>query len=372
MLFGKRGERRNLNLGSGANNVQLVMQNGQLVPIASGVNATAAIQNSDVYSVVNLIASDVASLPFETSIADQNLMNLLTVNPSPLYSSYSFWQTVYCNLLLNGNSFVAIWRDPMTNRPTKLELLINMEVNVLMSDDSQHLQYDIRFFDDRPDTIVDSQDILHFRLLPANTTTQLMVLGTSPLMSLANEVEIQNNTNNLTLTSLVKSINPSGILTINKGLLDHQAKENVRTEFEAANSGANAGRPLVLDQSTTYKSVAIDANVLNLLKGTDWTRQQICKAFGVPSDLLQMESEHSNISQIMTFYAACLNRYINPITSEIQNKLVTLPGEKVTMDSSPITDPDNSLFENRMANLVKNGVITSDMALTILQKKGGW
>ncbi|GGL55865.1 phage portal protein [Sporolactobacillus putidus] len=372
MFFGKRGEKRSLNLGSGANNVQLVMQNGQLVPIASGVNATAAIQNSDVYAVIDRISSDVATAAFKTNIPDPNLNYLLSVNPSPIFSPYNFWQTVLVNLLLNGNSFVLIWRDPITNQPTKLEILINMEVNVLMTDDSQQLFYDIRFFDDRPDTLVASQDMLHFRLLSANTTTQLMVLGTSPLMSLSKEVEIQNQTNNLTLTSLAKSINPSGILTVNKGLPGKAEKENIRREFEAANSGTNAGRPLVLDNLTTYKSVAIDSNVLNLLQGTDWTRQQIAKAFGLPSDLLQMESEHSNIQQIMTYYAACLNRYMQPITSEITNKLATLPGEIVALDVSSITDPDNSAIETRMANLVKNGVITSDQALAILSKKGGW
>lgn len=373
MLFGKRGERRSLNLGGGANNFSLALKDGQLVPVQSGVNATQAIQNSDIYSCINLIASDVASCKFKTSKPDPNLNYLLSTKPNDLFSPYSFWQTVLANLLLNGNSFVAIHRDIETDQPTSLELLINMEVNVLMTDDSQRLYYDIHFFDNRENITVASQDILHFRLLPANTTTQLMVMGTSPLMSLAQEVNIQEQSNKLTLTSLLKSINPSGILTVNKGLLDSKAKENIRTAFEKSNTGSNAGRPLVLDQSTTYASTAIDPNVLSMLNGTDWTRKQICKAFGIPVDMLQTtESQHSNIEQVMTFYAACLNRYIYPITSELTLKLATLPNETVKMDTSNVTDPDNAVFEDRLAKLVKNAVITPNYAMQLLEQKGGW
>lgn len=371
MLFGKRGERRMMNLGSGSNNVSLQMVNGQLVPVSSGVTSVDAIKNSDIYSCVNLIASDVASANFKTSIPDQNLNHLLSVHPNDIYSPFTFWQTVLANLLLNGNAFCVIHRDPFTNAPVKLELLINMEVNVMISDDYQNLCYYLNFFDNREPIVVPSSEILHFRLLAADVNSTLIVMGTSPLMSLAQEVQIQNQSNKLTLTSLVKTINPSGILKVNKGLLDKKAKENIRSEFESSNTGANAGRPLVLDQAVDYKSVSVDENILNLLKGTDWTRAQICKAFGVPSDLLQMESEHSNIAQIMSFYAACLNRYINPLISEITNKLCS-PGEKVTMDVTPITDPDNSAFENRIGGLVKNGVLSADAALALIQQKGGW
>ncbi|MDD9149329.1 phage portal protein [Sporolactobacillus sp. CQH2019] len=368
----KRTEERNLNLGNGANNIQLALVNGQLQPVQSGVNASEAVLNSDIYSVVNLIASDVASANFKINVPDSNLSYLLSRHPNDLFSPYTFWQTVLCNLCLNGNSFVLIWRDPVTLRATKLELLINMETNVLMTDDSQELIYQINFFDDRPQMKVSSKDMLHFRLMPTNITTQLMVMGVSPLMALADENQIEKQSNKLTLTSLMKSVNPSGILTLNKGLPGKSEKENIRRDFEEANTGTNAGRPMILDPLTSYKSVSIDPNVLELLKGTDWTRQQVCKAFGVPTDLLQMESEHSNIQQILVYYASCLSRYMNALTSEITDKLCDFPNETVTMDTSTITDPDNSAIENRMANLVKNGVITSDAALSILQQKGGW
>lgn len=372
MFFRKRSETRDLNLGNGANNVQLALVNGQLTPVQSGVNATEAVNNSDIYSVINLIASDVSSANFKINVPDHNLSYLLSRHPNDIFSPFTFWQTVLCNLLLNGNSFVLIWRDPLTKRATKLELLINMETNVMMTDDSQNLVYQINFFDDRPQTIVSSKDILHFRLMPTNVTTQLMVMGVSPLMSLADENEISKQSNKLTLSSLLKTINPSGIITVNKGLQGKDEKENIRRQFEEANGNGNIGRPLVLDPLTTYKSVSIDPNVLELLKGTDWTRQQVCKAFGIPTDLLQMESEHSNIQQILVYYASCLSRYMNAITSEINSKLCDYPNETVTLDTSAITDPDNSAFETRISNLVKNQVITAEAAMTILQEKGGW
>lgn len=364
-------EKRTMNLGSGSNSFSLAMVNGQLQPVANGMNAGEAIKNSDVFSCINLISSDVASAAFKINMQDDNLNYLLSVHPNNLYSPYQFWQTVLVNLLLNGNTFVVIWRDPATGMPTKLELLINLEVNLRLADDGQDIFYDINFFDSRPGTTVEAKDMLHFRLLATNLSTQYEVMGTSPLLALADEAMISKQSNKLTISALMNTLNPTGFITV-PGQIDKTKKENIRNSFIEQSSGDNSGKPIVLDQTAKYDTAHVDPNILKLLDGVTYSKKQIAKCFGIPSDMLEMESEHSNIQQIMSFYAACLNRYIFPITSEITNKLCDIPGEKVTMDASAITDPDNSLFQTRMCNLVKNGVITPDYATSILQQKGGW
>lgn len=372
MLFHKL-EKRSYALGNGANQMGFAMQNGQLVPVSSGVSAAEGLRDSDIMSGVNLIASDVASANFKTNVDDPDLINLLE-HPSNIFSAYNFWLTVITNLLLQGNTFVVIHRNPATGKPTYLEILLNAEIMVYLTDDWQHIFYQINFWDNRPVKYVQSTEMLHFRLLPHDVDTNLIVLGQSPLNSLYEELSIKKQSNKLTMTQLAKSINPSGILTINRGLPGKKEKENTRNEFMDANMGTNAGKPLVLDSITTYKPTALDPNVLEMLKGTDWVRSQVAKILGIPLDLLQTNSsEHSNLQQIMTVYAACLNRYINPLCSELTTKLCTLlPSEKVSMDSSSVTDPDNSNIETRMGNLVKNQVLSSDEAKAILAKKGGW
>jgi HK97 family phage portal protein len=363
MLFGKRGEQRMQNLGSGGGNVFLGFNsNGQLTMSTDAISTDAALRNSDIFSCANLIASDVSSARFILKgLQDDPLLNLVGRHPNQLTNAFTFWQSVVLNLLLNGNSYCGIWRTN-DGRPTKLEFVPNAQTNVLMTDDSQQLFYQFIFNDGRSPVVLRSKDVLHFRLLSKDGG----VIGLSPLLALASEVKLQNQTDKLLMTTLMQSINPSGRLTVAKGLLDKEAKDNIRTEFEKANTGVNAGRLLVLDSTMTYDSSSgIDADVLKILSGVDWTRQQIAKVFAVPKDMLDAESEHSNIDQIRGLYATCLTRYTNPVTSELTSKLC-LPGQSFGLDIEPAIDPDGSALEGRMSTAVKNGLYSQDQAQQIL------
>jgi HK97 family phage portal protein len=271
------------------------------------------------------------------------------------------------NLLLRGNSYCPIYRLP-NGTVTKIEFVSNGQVNVLLSDDSQTVSYQFNFNDDRPSIIMNASDVLHFRLLSIDGG----ILGKTPLISLIPELDLQDRVNSLALNSLDKAINPAGILNIKEGQLDSKAKEAIRTAFEAANTGANSGRVMVLDQMMTYQGQEINADVLKaLITQIDWSRQQISKAFGIPTDMLGSESEHSNIDQIRSLYATCLNRYTYALTSEITSKLLTDPNEYTKLDIAEVIDPDNSQAVQNLNALVGSTILDPASAKSILYAKGG-
>ncbi|MFX3616120.1 MAG: phage portal protein [Sporolactobacillus sp.] len=368
MFFQSRREARERSIGNGSNQISLALIDGKLTPIIDGhISAERAIYNSDIFSCINLISADVAAATFKIRNGqDDQLLRVLN-HPNRVVNGFSFWQAVLALLLLNGNAYCVIYRSRFDDSPVKLELLKNEWVDILQSDDGQELYYDITFAEDERSPIrVDSTQMLHFRLMSRDGG----LTGISPLLALRSEITLQEQTNKLSLSAMTSAINPNGILTLDKALLSEKAKENIRQEFEKSNSGENRGRLMIVDKTMTFTPTSIDAQVLKVLQQTDWTRKQIAKAFAVPMDMLNQESEHSNIDQIRNLYATCLSRYTNPITSEVTNKLCR-GGQSVMLDISSIVDPDYSQLETRMYNAVNNGLYTADEAKGIIAEAKG-
>lgn len=368
MFFQPRSEQRELSLGNGSNQISLALVNGQLVPTIDGViSPDHAIYNSDIFSCINLISSDVAAAQWRVKGGkDDNLLRIIGRSPNRVTNAFTFWQSVLVTLLLNGNCYVLIYRSKFDNSPTKLEYLKPEWIDVIQSDDSQQLYYDITPDDHRDSFRVDSTDILHFRLLSKDGG----LTGISPLLALRPEVSIQDQTNKLSLSAMTQAINPNGILNVEASLLDKDGKDNIRNEFEKANSGINAGRVMILDSTMSFTPSSVDAQVLKVLQQTDWTRQQIAKAFAVPMDMLNQESQHSNIDQIKGLYATCLSRYTNPIINELTNKLCK-QGQSVYLDISSIIDPYQTDLINTLGGAVNNGLYTADQAIALINQAKG-
>ncbi|MCO7126631.1 phage portal protein [Sporolactobacillus shoreicorticis] len=368
MFFKKLNETRSRSLGSGNNDFGLAFINEKVTIGSTSISPYRAMKNSDIFAAVNLLSSHIAACPFKILNGNEPVLEyLLNDRPNNLTNGFTFWQSVMTHLLLHGNAYCIIYRDQI-GTPIKLEFVSGNQVNVLLSDDSQNLFYQFNFNDNRKPTLLNSSDVLHIRLI----STDGGILGKSPLISLIPELDLQERVNKLTLNSLDKAISPAGILKIDKGILDHQAKENIRSEFEKSNTGANAGRVMVLDQIMTYQGQEINADILKtLITQVNWSRQQIAKVFGIPADMLGAESSHSNIDQIRGLYATSINRYTYPLTSEITNKLLTDPNETTRLDIAEVIDPDNSSAVKNLDILTKDGIFDTATAKSILYAKGG-
>lgn len=326
------------------------------------VDASTALKNSDIYALISLIASDVASCDFIIPDPFNRVFN----NPNNLTNGFAFKQSIVAQLCLAGNAYVYMTKNK-AGIPIKLEQIPPDDVEILMEDDGSDLQYKITFDDDRPSVTIPSTEMLHFKLLSVGNNNN-QYIGISPLQSLTNEVNLQDYSSKLSLSAIKNAIAPSYTLTIPQAIVDTDAKNNIRTEFDKANTGDNAGKAIVLDQGIQLAPIKIDADIVKNLNDIDWTRNQISKAFGVPSDMLNSESEHSNIDQMRSLYATSLNRYINPLTSEMQMKW----GVTVKSDITPAIDPDNSQYIKMVETLStgKVPVLNPQQAISALRSKG--
>lgn len=357
----ERMQKRSMTIPS-TNMSSFIIQGNQVLP-NNLVDASTALHNSDLYSVVNLLSSDIASAEFDVPAPFGKVIK----NPNNLISPFNFWQSAVVQMLLDGNAYIAITRDS-NNIPTHLEMAPAPQVVVTLADKSEDISYSVNWGDERGTINYQSENMLHFRLMASGTQGQ-QYIGISPLESISSQVNIQDYANKLTLSTIKNAINPSTVIKVAEGALSPEEKEQTRKAFENANTGDNAGRPLVLDQLYDVQNLAINADVSKFLSSNDWSKTQIGKVFGVPDSYLNGQGDQqSSLDMTKSLYSNTLRRYVKPIESEMGAKF----GIPVNIDESSAVDANNDLLIGQIQKLLSGTTpaITPLQAQQILAKRG--
>lgn len=281
-----------------------------------------AMNNSDVFTAIKIIASDIASSDLQCvvdgNIHDMDMITFVNDKPNDYMDGWHFKFALAANLLLNGNSFAEVERES-DNSIKALHIVPNSQMSVKQSD-SGSLIYEVTK-DKKPRRIAVG-NILHFKYF-----TQDGIIGTSPLSALKDELKIQGAGNKTIFNFFSRGVNGGGILKVKKADLDTTAKESIRKKFEEANgsaNGDNALKTIVLDESFDYAPLEINTDVLKLVNSSDWTTKQIAKVYGLSTDRLGVEAQHSNTLQSnMMYLQNTLLHYFKAFTSELSNKLIT-------------------------------------------------
>lgn len=351
MFFEKRSQPIR---GSGSS---YTLPSSQMVLGSGYISADRALKNSDVWTAVNIISSDIARVKFHAP-KKQKIDELLGT-PSRVTNRFNFFQSMIAQMLLTGNAYALRRLD---GSGEYLEFVSPSHIQQYLSDDGQVTTYDITFNGTQEDDLknVPADDVIHLKLL----STDGGLTGKSPLTALVDELTLQSGNNKLASIVFNKSANARDILKLTTGQkLNDEGREAVRTKFEKANTGINAGRAMVMDGTFDYSQLEVKSDVAKLLSATDWTRAQIAKAFMLPSDMLGSESEHSNADQIRATYNNTIGRYLAPALEELSMKY----GENIIADIREATDLDGAMLEQRTTNLIKGGAISSVLGLEILK-----
>ena len=325
------------------------------------VSATEALKNSDIFSLISQLSADLALVKYQ---ADTSRAQSFLDNPSKTSNGFSFWQGMFAQLLLDGNSYAYRWRNS-NGVDLYWEFLKPSQVQVELLQDGSGLVYDVNF--DEPSIgyvqNISQNDMIHFRLM-SNSGGKV---GISPLTALANELNIKDSSNRLTLHALDQSIEAPGILTIQGGGLLNWKKKAARSrEFVRQANNSNYG-PIVLDDLESYQPLEVKSDVAKLLSQADWTGKQIAKVYGIPDSYINGQGDQqSSLTQIGGQYAKSLNRYVGVIEGELENKL----NAEITSDIRPAIDAMGDDFATTISNLISSGTLSKNQGRYILQQYG--
>lgn len=323
------------------------------------VDARTALKNSDIYSIVFQLSSDLANGKL---IADGPRAQGILNNPTQTSNAHAFWQSIFAQLLLGGEAFAYRWRNQNGTEMT-WEYLRPSQVTPFLLEDGSGLIYNITF--DEPEIglmqAVPQSNLIHIRLLSQNGGKT----GISPLSALANELQIKEQSNKLTLSALGRSIVAPGILSIKHGgLLSDKEKASRSRQFIKQTSESDNG-PIVLDDLEEYTPLEVKSNVAQLLNQVNWTGAQIAKVYGVSDSIINGQGDQQSSLQMMgNAYVKSLSRYANAITSELNDKL----NANIKLDLRSAIDPLGDEYASTIANLQKNGTLGANQAAWLLQQ----
>lgn len=320
------------------------------------VSAKQALKNSDLFSIINQLSNDLATVKLTAS---RKKTQGIIDNPTNNANRFGFYQSLFAQMLLGGEAFAYRWRNE-NGADVKWEFLRPSQVSVNTLNYENGLYYNITFDDPKigAKMNVPQNDVLHFRLLSVDGGKT----SVSPLMALTRELNIQKASDNLTLNSLKNALNANGILKIKGGgLLDFKTKQSrSRQAMKQMNGG-----PLVLDDLEDFQPLEIKSNVAQLLSQADWTTGQFAKVYGIPENVVGGKGDQqSSLDMSMNVYAKAVARYLRPFVSELSNKL----GCDIDSDLFPAVDPTGSNYIKRVSELVKTGVVAQNQGLYMLQQ----
>lgn len=325
------------------------------------VDARTALKNSDIYSIVFQLSADLANGKLKADAPRaQGILN----NPTQTSNAHAFWQSMFAQLLLGGECFAYRWRNQNGTDMT-WEYLRPSQVTPFLLEDGSGLIYNINF--DEPEVgvmeAVPQSDLIHIRLLSQNGGKT----GISPLSALANELQIKDKSNKLTLSALGRSIIAPGILSIEHGgLLSDEQKASRSRKFMKQTANSNNG-PIVLDDLETYTPLEVKSNVAQLLNQVTWTSAQIAKVYGVSDSIINGQGDQqSSVEMMGSDYVKSLSRFAKPVVSELNNKL----NAEITLDLRPAIDPLGDSYASTISNLQKNGTLGGNQASWLLQQTG--
>lgn len=328
----------------------------------------SALRNSDVLTATSIIAGDIARFPIIKKnihgdiIQDEDINYLLNVKSTGNASARTWKFAMAVNTILTGNAYSRILRDPRTGKALQFQFYKPSETRVEELD-SHELIY--TFIDSLTgkEITCDSEDVIHWKFFSHDT-----ILGRSPLLSLGDEISLQNSGTS-TLLKFFKDGFSSGILKIEGAMLSGEARKKAREEFEKMREGAKGGSPLVFDKTMTYEPLEIDTNVLQLISSNNFSTAQIAKALRIPSYKLGVNSPNQSVAQLTEDYVTNdLPFYFDAITSELGLKIFSPRDRRkcrLEFDTRSITGRN----VDEIVKLVNNTLLTPNQGLIELGKQ---
>lgn len=259
------------------------------------VTSATAMRVSAVYACVRLIAGAIGSLPVDiyrrdaegrsTPVHNHDLWWLFNESASPQFSSTAFKEFLVAQMLLRGDAFAYIVRNPRTLMPDSFIPLRREQVIVeRVAPKDPRQQPRLVYYVSTPDGSfgVEQEDMLHVPGLGFNGMTSLSVIQ----WGARNGIGIAIRADEFAGKFFSQGAQPQHALTTSKKM-DETQQEQLRAAWVAKYNGAGPnGIPLILTEGMDVKELTMSAVDAQLLETRKWQIEDIARAFGVTPHMI--------------------------------------------------------------------------------------
>lgn len=301
-------------------------------PSGSVVTADNALKLSAVWACVRLRSQTIASLPLHLRDSSKQhavnhpLYRLLHDAPNADMCASEYWEGQIASLDLWGNGYTLIHRS--AGKVIALEPLDPQKMRVKRADNGAILYvYDAH---GKEGAEYSEDDILHLRGFTLDG-----LVGLSPIKYAAEVVGGQMDANKAAQNEWKNGLKVGGFIKTGERILQPEQREKVREGLAKFGLPENAGKWMVLEagmEPADSKSIRINPHDAQLLESRYFGIEEICRAFGVPPQLIghtdKASSWASSLEQTnMGFLTYSLRPTIVRIEQTISRKLLT-PSER--------------------------------------------
>lgn len=330
-----------------------------------------ALTFGSLYSVINILASDIASLPLQVFQStngqreklglDNKVAYLLTKKVNSRMTPYEFKAKIIMDLCIFGNHFSLL----KFNRAGDVSEIIPLDPSVtsVFRTDTGQLFYKTTYNNEQIELM--DYEVIHIK----NSLTQ-NGLGISPLKAIRLNAEAVKSGEIMNHDLLETRGIPKGILSV-QGSLNAESKERVRQEWKRANS---SGAVVVLDNGLEYRNLGQTNQDLDFLNGMNYNQERVAAAMRIPAHKLNLldRATFSNVTEQNLDY---ISSALQPLIKNIEEVLnVTLFTDKEVRAGFYVKFNINALLRSEPETLARTleiqlraGMISLDESRDLLE-----
>ena len=292
---------------------------------ASGnaINADTALKLSAVWACVRLRSQVIGSLPLhlygkdKKTARDHPIYRLLHDSPNADMTACEFWEAMVASLDLWGNAYALIVRHKSTQHVIALDVLNPERMKVDRGKDgliTYIYQENNRY------TRYTTDEILHVKGFSLDG-----LVGLSPISYQSSVVGFQIDANNAANQEFKNSLKAGGFLKAGEKTLTDQQRESLRHNLAEFGKPENAGKYMVLEagMDVAGAGVRINPQDAQLLESRYFGIEEICRAFGVPPQLIYHTDKASSwASSLENMNLGFLMYSLRPVLVKIEQAIV--------------------------------------------------
>lgn len=295
---------------------QILSKSGQTV------NADTALKSSTVLACVKVLAESIASLPLMLykrtgnggkDIADNHsLYFLLHDMPNPDMTSFEIREMLVGHIALRGNSYCF---KEMTEGGEIISLWPLHPAFMDVKKDKNGITYKYHDPITHKEQIIPSDFIWHIRGLSSDGVT-----GLSPVTLAREAIGLSLSQEEYASAFFNNYGQPGGVLE-HPGTMQPEQIERLKEQWMKSHTGTNAFRPAVLTGGLKWVSVGLKNTDAQFLESRNFSIQDICRIFRVPSVLVQHPDGASTYASAEQFFLSFVTHTIRPWAERIEQSI---------------------------------------------------
>ena len=309
------------NLSGGENRAisfQTIWGSGDLTSFetqaGSFIDYTTVMGINSVWACVSLIADTISALPVDTFIRRDGIAYpyrprpAWVAQPDAMINPNSFWQQTMISLLLDGNAFIRIFRDPITGQILSMMVLNPMKVSVSRKANGTK-RYTYTGEDGKD---LSSDDMLHITgsiLMPGD------IRAKSTVDTLKENLGLSMSLESFAARFFGQGTQVGGVIEYPGALTAEQA-ENLGKSFDRMHKGyRKAHKTGILSGGATFKPTQVANDQAQMLDSRRLAVEDVARIFRVPSNMIGLaergaQSYNSNEQNAISFVTHTLRPWI--------------------------------------------------------------